>query len=166
MSTKDKLEEIAAAMRARWQASDLAEAPQTNPIVGEDVSAEGEPINAGTAVAAPERESQATIADQLLSPLVGLDLDTAIRLRWALRDIKAKRTKLTPVSPTDLGTLIEMGLVEYEMLVQEEKNRQVAAAIFTGLAAAGMPTVLRRPVTAATRRRAVGLEHSTALQPL
>jgi hypothetical protein len=42
----------------------------------------------------------------------GLDLDTAIRLRWALRDIKAKRTKLTPVSPSDLKTLIDMGLTE------------------------------------------------------
>ena len=42
----------------------------------------------------------------------GLDLDTAIRLRWALRDIKAKRTKLTPVSPSDLMTLMEIGLVE------------------------------------------------------
>ncbi|MGX9425939.1 MULTISPECIES: hypothetical protein [Bradyrhizobium] len=30
-----------------------------------------------------------------------------------------------------------MQVVTYEMLVQEEKNRQVAAAIFTGLAAAG-----------------------------
>jgi hypothetical protein len=30
----------------------------------------------------------------------------------ALRDIKAKRTKLTPVSPSDLKTLTEMGLVE------------------------------------------------------
>jgi hypothetical protein len=29
-----------------------------------------------------------------------------------LRDIKAKRTKLSPVSPDDLRTLIEMGLVE------------------------------------------------------
>jgi hypothetical protein len=29
-----------------------------------------------------------------------------------LRDIKAKRTKLSPVSPDDLQTLIEMGLVE------------------------------------------------------
>jgi hypothetical protein len=29
----------------------------------------------------------------------------------------------------------EMQIVTYEMLVQEEKNRQVAAAIFTGLAA-------------------------------
>jgi hypothetical protein len=41
-----------------------------------------------------------------------LDLDTAIRFRWALRDIKGKRTKLTPVSPEDLRTLIEMGLIE------------------------------------------------------
>jgi hypothetical protein len=41
-----------------------------------------------------------------------LDLDTAIRLRWALRNIKAKRTKLTPVSPSNLKTLIEMGLVD------------------------------------------------------
>ena len=30
-----------------------------------------------------------------------------------------------------------MQIVTYEMLVREEKNRQVAAAIFTGLAAAG-----------------------------
>ena len=106
MSTKDKLEEVAAAMRARWQASS-----QTNPIAGEDVSADGGPINAGSAVATPvpeaERENQATIANQPLSPLAGLDLDSAIRLRWALRDIKAKRTKLTPVSPSDLKTLIE-----------------------------------------------------------
>ena len=140
MSTKDKLEEVAAAMRARWQGSARAEPSQTNPIVGEDVSAEGGRINAGSAVATPvpeaetdreqrqeqeptgeiigrvnpvvPREIQATIANQQLSPLTGLDLDTAIRLRWALRDIKAQRTKLTPVSPSDLKTLIEMGLVE------------------------------------------------------
>jgi hypothetical protein len=41
-----------------------------------------------------------------------LDIDRAIRLRWALRDIKAKRTTLLPVSPDDLQTLIGMGLVE------------------------------------------------------
>jgi hypothetical protein len=29
-----------------------------------------------------------------------------------LRDIKANRTKLSPVSPDDLRTLVEMGLVE------------------------------------------------------
>jgi hypothetical protein len=42
----------------------------------------------------------------------GLELDKAIRLRWALRDIKAKRTKSLPVSPEDLQTLIGMGLAE------------------------------------------------------
>ena len=52
------------------------------------------------------------MAEQASSLWTGLDLDTAIRLRWALRDIKAERTKLTPVSPSDLKTLIEMGLVE------------------------------------------------------
>jgi hypothetical protein len=49
---------------------------------------------------------------QPLSPLAGLTVDKAIRLRWALRDIKAKRTKMSPVSPDDLRTLIEMGLNE------------------------------------------------------
>ncbi len=44
--------------------------------------------------------------------LDGLSLDTAIRLRWALRDIKAKRTKLSPVSQNDLMALIELGLIE------------------------------------------------------
>jgi hypothetical protein len=35
-----------------------------------------------------------------------LGLDNAIRLRWALRDIKGKRLNLTPVAPNDLRTLI------------------------------------------------------------
>jgi hypothetical protein len=41
-----------------------------------------------------------------------LDVDTAIRLRWVLRDIKSKRTKLMPVSPDDITTLVELGLIE------------------------------------------------------
>ena len=60
----------------------------------------------------PPLASQGNMAEQTSSPWAGLELDAAIRLRWALRDIKAKRTKLTPVSPGDLKTLIEMGLVE------------------------------------------------------
>jgi hypothetical protein len=95
VSTKDKLEEFAAAMRARWQAS----------IPALSTTAKSASLEA-------EREHEVPLADQLHSPLAGLDLDTAIRLRWALRDIKAKRTKLTPVSPSDLKTLMEMGLVE------------------------------------------------------
>ena len=60
----------------------------------------------------PDAGTPSIWAEQAKSLLAGLDLDTAIRLRWALRDIKAKRTKLTPVSPSDLRNLIEMGLVE------------------------------------------------------
>jgi hypothetical protein len=44
--------------------------------------------------------------------LASLGLDNAIRLRWALRDIKGKRLKLSPVDPNDLRTLIDMGYVE------------------------------------------------------
>jgi hypothetical protein len=108
VSTKDKLEEIAAAMRARWQASD-----QTNSMVG---GSEVGPIDVGSTTTTPapeaERENQTTISNQAFAPLAGLDLDTVIRLRWALRDIKAKRTKLTPVSQSDLEALTEMGLIE------------------------------------------------------
>jgi hypothetical protein len=44
--------------------------------------------------------------------LASLGLDNAIRLRWALRDIKGKRLKLSPVDPNDLRALIDMGYVE------------------------------------------------------
>ena len=44
--------------------------------------------------------------------LASLGLDNAIRLRWALRDIRGKRLKLTPVDPNDLRTLIDIGYVE------------------------------------------------------
>jgi hypothetical protein len=52
------------------------------------------------------------MTDQSGQPLAGLSPDTAIHLRWVLRDIKAKRAKFSPVSPEDLRTLVEMGLVE------------------------------------------------------
>jgi hypothetical protein len=52
------------------------------------------------------------MTNQPNSPLAGLSLDRTIQLRWTLRDIKAKRTKFSPVSPDDLRILIEMGLVE------------------------------------------------------
>ena len=66
------------------------------------------------AIATPvdDHSTQETMAEQTTSLWTRLDLDTAIRLRWALRDINAKRTKLTPVSPGDLKALIEMGLIE------------------------------------------------------
>jgi hypothetical protein len=45
-------------------------------------------------------------------PLSNFDLDKAIALRWALRDIVAKRLKLSPLKQDDLQTLIELGFVE------------------------------------------------------
>jgi hypothetical protein len=45
-------------------------------------------------------------------PLANFDLDKAIALRWALRDIAAQRLKLTPLKDDDLQTLMELGLVE------------------------------------------------------
>jgi hypothetical protein len=104
VSTKEKLEEIAAAMRARWQASD-----RTSSTVEDSQAGTIDVLSTTASTRKAERENQGTIA---FAPLAGLDLDTAIRLRWALRDIKAKRTKLTPVGQRDLETLIEMSLVE------------------------------------------------------
>jgi hypothetical protein len=44
--------------------------------------------------------------------LAALGLDNAIRLRWALRDIHARRLNWSPLSPADLRTLVDMGYVE------------------------------------------------------
>jgi hypothetical protein len=46
------------------------------------------------------------------TPFAHLSLERAIALRWTLRDIKAQRLKLLPVSESDLATLIDLGLVE------------------------------------------------------
>ena len=94
----------------------MAEPSQTNAIATENTTVDSVPVKLESAMATPapeaERKSEATTANQPNLPMSNLDLDTAIRLRWALRDIKAKRTILTPVSPTDLTILIEMRLVE------------------------------------------------------
>jgi hypothetical protein len=46
------------------------------------------------------------------TPLAQFSLERAIALRWMLRDIRARRLKLSPISATDLATLIELGLIE------------------------------------------------------
>jgi hypothetical protein len=48
------------------------------------------------------------------SPFAAFELEKAIALRWALRDIVAKRLKLTPVNEDDLRTLTELGFVEVQ----------------------------------------------------
>ncbi len=78
-----------------------------------DLTSSDEPVfEAGLIETAGDGASATTMAEQPESALTGLDLDTAIRLRWALRDIKAGRTKLSPVNPGDLKTLIEASLIE------------------------------------------------------
>jgi hypothetical protein len=42
------------------------------------------------------------------------DLERAIGLRWALRDILAKRLKLSPLKDDDLQALQELGFVEMQ----------------------------------------------------
>jgi hypothetical protein len=39
-------------------------------------------------------------------------LERAIGLRWTLRDIQARRLKLSPVSDEDLRILSDLGLIE------------------------------------------------------
>jgi hypothetical protein len=46
------------------------------------------------------------------SPFAHLSLERAIALRWTLRDIKAKRLKLSPPPESDLKILAELGLIE------------------------------------------------------
>jgi hypothetical protein len=52
------------------------------------------------------------MTDDNKNPLLQFGLDRAIALRWSLRDIKAKRLKMSPVSQADLSTLTDLGLVE------------------------------------------------------
>ena len=46
------------------------------------------------------------------NPFAEFGLERAIDLRWTLRDIQARRLKLSPVSDEDLKTLTGLGLVE------------------------------------------------------
>jgi hypothetical protein len=46
------------------------------------------------------------------NPFANLDLGRAIGLRWRLRDIQARRLKMSPVSDEDLRILTELGLIE------------------------------------------------------
>jgi hypothetical protein len=46
------------------------------------------------------------------NPFAEFSLEKAIGLRWTLRDIQARRLKLSPVSDEDLKILTGLGLVE------------------------------------------------------
>jgi hypothetical protein len=46
------------------------------------------------------------------NPFAELSLERAIDLRWTLRDIQARRQKMSPVSSEDLRVLTDLGLIE------------------------------------------------------
>ena len=60
----------------------------------------------------PTTDGAVTRAQQAKSLLAELDLNTAIRLRWVMRDIRGKRTAISPAGENDLAALVELGLVE------------------------------------------------------
>ena len=126
--TSDRLqaldEKIAELFRDDSPISTRTEPPPTTSV--DPPTDEAVPAAGAIETAAGARENATTMPDQLRSVLDGLNLDTAIRLRWALRDIKAKRTKFTPVSQSDLMALIELGLIEMrdeEPMLTDEGHR-------------------------------------------
>jgi hypothetical protein len=85
-----------------------------------------EPAAKAVAVTPPaDTVNAVTRAQQAKSLLAELDLSTAIRLRWVMRDIRSKRTKLSPVSDNDLTALVDLGLVE----MREELPRLTALGV-------------------------------------
>ena len=46
------------------------------------------------------------------NPFAEFNLEKAIGLRWTLRDIQARRIKMSPVSDEDLWLLTDLGLIE------------------------------------------------------
>jgi hypothetical protein len=111
--TSDRLNElnerIAELFRDASPISTHAEPPPTTSV---DQAIADDDVSERSVEIAGAAENVTTMVDRQRSLLDGLNLDTAIRLRWALRDIKAKRTKLTPISQNDLMALIELGLIE------------------------------------------------------
>lgn len=48
------------------------------------------------------------------NPFAEFSLERAIALRWALRDVQARRLKMSPISSDDWRVLSELGLVEMQ----------------------------------------------------
>ena len=59
------------------------------------------------------------------NPFAELGLERAIGLRWILRDIQARRLKMSPVSDEDLTVLKGLGLIE----VRDEETVLTRAGI-------------------------------------
>ena len=88
----------------------LEETPQRPAFYGrlDDLEAD---VRAATVSPAPSTHGVVTPL-QAKSLLAELDLDSTIRLRWVMRDIRANRMGMSPASENDLAALVELGLVE------------------------------------------------------
>jgi hypothetical protein len=118
--TKSLLTEMPALIStdAKSSAPIFEKEPSRPPISDQPVDAA--PTPKAVAVDPPtDTESAVTRSQQAKALLDGLDLNTAIHLRWVMRDIRSKRTKFSPVSANDLTTLVDLGLVE----IREELPR-------------------------------------------
>ena len=70
------------------------------------------------------------------NPLQDLDLETAIRLRWVLRDIRSRRTKLMAPNSEDLALLEQRGLItmdDGELVLTDEANSVIDPDRGTGI---------------------------------
>jgi hypothetical protein len=122
--TKSLLIEMPALVSTDAKSSALIFEKQHSPV--SDQQANAAPTAKAAAVSPPtDTESGVTRAQQAKALLDGLDLNTAIHLRWVMRDIRSKRTKFSPVSANDLTALMDLGLVE----MREELPRLTALAL-------------------------------------
>jgi hypothetical protein len=101
--TSDRLNELNERIAELFRdASPISTHAEPQPTTSVDQAIADDDVSERSVEIAGAAENATTMVDQQRSLLDGLSLDTAIRLRWALRDIQAKRTKLTPISQNDL----------------------------------------------------------------
>jgi hypothetical protein len=105
--------------------SHICEENSPSPSLSEQLENVASAAKAVAAAPSADTVSAVTSAQQAKSLMSELDLSTAIRLRWVMRDIRSKRTKLSPVSDNDLTALMDLGLVE----MREELPRLTALGV-------------------------------------
>jgi hypothetical protein len=111
--TKSLLTEIPAPVSTDAKSSAPIFEKERSRLPVSDQPVDAAPTAKAVAVAPPgDTASAVTRAQHAKSLLAELDLNTAIHLRWVMRDIRSKRTKFSPVSANDLSALMELGLVE------------------------------------------------------
>jgi hypothetical protein len=91
--------------------SSLEEAPSQPIFHGRPNDVEPD-VGAAAIGTAPPRWDAVTQEPKAKPLLAELELDTAIRLRWVMRDIRANRTAMSPPGDNDLATLVKLGLIE------------------------------------------------------